>query len=92
MNTNFALIRSLASLTVSVIHPLLKMVVPALECVITAFVVSVLSANTTQPYLTSQIRANTHAQHANTPRQMKVTVYLLTKLVGEFALCSKSDS
>ena len=31
----------------TVINPFLKTFVPALECVITAFVVSVLSANTT---------------------------------------------
>ena len=66
----------------TVIHPFLKMVVPALECVITAFVVSVLSANTTQPYLTSHIRADAHAQHANTPRQMKVTNSVSTNQTG----------
>ena len=56
----------------TVIHSFLKMVVPTLVCVITVFVVSDLSANTTQPYLTSHIRVDAHAQHANTPRQMKV--------------------
>ena len=58
----------------TIIHPFLKMVVSALECLIAApFVVSVRQLILLQPYLTSQIRADAHPQHANTPRQMKVT-------------------
>ena len=49
------------------------MVASALECFIAApFVVSVRQLILLQPYLTSHIRADAHAQHANTPRQMKV--------------------
>ena len=61
----------------TVIHPFLEMVVPALECVITA--------NTTQPYLTSHIRADAHAQHPNTPRQMKVTNSVPTNQTSMYA-------
>ena len=56
----------------TVIHPFLKMVVSGLECLIAApFVVSVRQLIVLQSYLTSQIRADAHAQYANTPRQMK---------------------